>query len=365
MIETITLYNFRNHTTARIITHGRRNVIITGPNGAGKTAILEAVSMLSGDKGLRGAPMAEIAKFNGDGCFSITAELNDETEISVYFTNNDSNRRAKIDGDSATLGNLSNILRMVWLTPREDRLFVDAASERRAFFDRLAASFDTSHGGRVARLSKLLSERAFAIKNGSDKNWLDALDEQIAGTSVAIAAARIQYAGELNYFLTDCAVTVSGLVEQMLIDGATTGEAERQYLNYLQNNRELVGDKMILDGPHKSDFGVFNKKLNLPASLTSTGQQKTVLLNLILAHAKLIHTKTNRRPLILLDEAAAHLDSDARARLFRDLGAADAQVWATGLDPDVFKDVPNAVFVACKDGEINNILVPENTDEQN
>lgn len=365
MIETITLYNFRNHTTARIKTHGRHNVIITGPNGAGKTAVLEAVSMLSGDRGLRGASMTEIARFNGDGGFSVTAELNDETQISVYFTNSDSNRRAKIDGDNATLSNLGNILRMVWITPREDRLFIDAASERRTFFDRLAGSFEPSHAGRVARLTKLLSERAFALKNGSDKNWLDALDAQIAGISVTIAAARIQYAGQLNYFLTDCAVTVSGIVEQMLIDGATSGEAERQYLNYLQSNRELVGDKMILDGPHKSDFGVFNKVLNLPASLTSTGQQKTVLLDLILAHAKLIHTKTNRRPLILLDEAAAHLDANARARLFRDLDAADAQVWATGLDPEVFKNVPDAVFVACKNGEINNILVPENTDEQN
>lgn len=365
MIETITLYNFRNHAVARIKTYGRHNVIITGPNGAGKTAVLEAVSMLSGDRGLRGAAMTDIARFNGDGSFSVAAQLNDETELSVYFTSSDSNRRAKIDGDNAPLGNLGSILRMVWLTPREDRLFVDSASDRRMFFDRLAASFDTAHAGRVARLSKLLSERAFALKNGKDKNWLDALDAQIAGTSIAIAATRIQYAGELNYFLTDCAVTVSGIVEKMLIDGLTASEAERQYLDYLCNTRELIGDKMILDGPHKSDFGVFNKILNLPASLTSTGQQKTVLLDLILAHAKLIRTKTNRRPLILLDEAAAHLDSDARTRLFKILGEADAQVWATGLDPDVFKDVPDAVFVACKNGEINNILVPENKNEQN
>ncbi len=363
MIKAITLYNFRNHAAARIKTNGCRNIIITGPNGAGKTAILEAVSILSGDKGLRGAAMSDVARFTGDGGFSVTAELEDDTELCVYFTNNESNRKARIDGDSATLGDLGNRLRIVWLTPKEDRLFIESASDRRAFFDRLTASFDTSHAGRVARLSKLLSERAFALKNGNDKNWLDALDAQIAGTATAIAAARIQYAGELNYFLTDCAVTVSGQIEQMLIDGITNAAAERQYLTYLQNNRELVGDKMILDGPHKSDFGVFNKILNLPAVLTSTGQQKTVLINLILAHAKLIHTKTKHSPIILLDEAAAHLDETARALLFKALGETDAQVWATGLDANIFANVPNAIFVTCKNGEINNILVAGNTNE--
>ena len=356
MINSVTLTNFRNHKLCRIQTHGQRNVIITGPNGAGKTAVLEAVSMLGGDRGLRGAPMTDIARFGGDGGFSVFALLNDDTEISVYFTAGDSNRRARIDGDNATLADLSTQLRTIWLTPREDRLFVDAASDRRAFFDRLTGSFDATHSGRVARLSKLMSERAFALKNGNDARWLDALDAQISGLAVAVAYARIMYAGELNYFLSDCAVTVSGMVEQMLIDGTGATAAERQYTEYLHSARELIADKMIVDGPHKSDFGVFNKMLNLPAALTSTGQQKTVLLNLILAHAKLMHTKTNRRPLILLDEAAAHLDANARAKLFADLGAADAQVWATGLDANVFTDVPNAVFVTCNDGEINNIL---------
>ena len=117
---------------------------------------------------------------------------------------------------------------------------------------------------------------------------------------------------------------------------------------------------MPLNGAHKSDFGVFNTELQLPANLTSTGQQKTALLNIILAHAKLIHTKTGARPLILLDEAAAHLDAVARANLFAELGRADAQVWATGLDANVFCDVPDAAFVACADGEINNILAAEN-----
>lgn len=358
MIETLTLSDFRNHSLCKISTHGRRNIIITGPNGAGKTAIIEAVSMLGGDRGLRGAPMSDIARFGGCGNFSVFANLSDDTEITVYCNHGDCNRRAKIDGDNVTLSDLARVLRVVWLTPREDRLFVDSASDRRSFFDRLAASFDSAHSGRVARLSKLLSERAFALKNGRDVHWIDALDSQISGTAIAVAAARIQYAGELNYFLENCAVSVDGMIEKSLLTNPTSA-VERDYAEYLKTHRELIGDKMVLDGPHKSDFGVFNSVLGLPVGLTSTGQQKSVLLDLILAHAKLIHTKTSHQPLILLDEAAAHLDSDARKKLFTALGAADAQVWATGLDSGVFADIPNAIFVTCTNGEINNILLPE------
>lgn len=356
MINTLTLTDFRNHTGTRINTMGRGNIIITGPNGAGKTAILEAVSMLSGDRGMRGADMRDITRFNSSGNFSVFATLSDETDISITFNSGDTNRRARIDGDNAPLSELGKHLRIVWLTPREDRLFVDGASERRTFFDRLTGAFDISHTGRVARLSKLLSERAFALKSGADSHWLNALDTQISGAAVAVATARIQYAGQLNYFLSRCAVSVTGKIEQMLIDGMSAGDTERAYLGYLQNTRELVGDKMILDGPHKSDFGVFNNELLLPAHLTSTGQQKTILLDLILAHAKLIHIKTGCQPLILLDEAAAHLDTNARAKLFAELAQADAQVWATGIDANIFQDVLNAVFVACEDGQINNIL---------
>lgn len=353
MIQRLTLTDFRNHGAARIETRGARNIIITGPNGAGKTAILESVSILSGDRGMRGAPMSDIVRF-GTGGFSAHAILSDETEISVTYSVGDTNRRARIDGDTARLPDLSEKMRVVWVTPREDRLFIDAASERRAFFDRLSAAFDGHHSGRVARFSKLMSERAAALKNGGNGYWMDALDTQIAAAAVAIAAARIQYAGEINYFLKNAAVSVTGMVEEMVLNAGPA--AEEKYFAYLTENRNLVGDKMVIDGPHKSDFGVFNNTLNLPAHLTSTGQQKSVLLDLILAHARLMYEKTAKHPIILLDEAAAHLDNSARSRLFQSLGVANAQVWATGLDPAVFSETPNAVFVTCANGEINNIL---------
>jgi DNA replication and repair protein RecF len=229
---------------------------------------------------------------------------------------------------------------------------MDAAGDRRAFFDRLVAHLDARHAGHVARLSKLLSERAFALKTGADNNWLNAIETQIAGLAVSVAAARLKYAGEINYFLDSVTVTVTGTIENMLLNNPAL-DVEKEYLKYLGENRTLNNEKMIIDGAHKSDFGVFNKTLNLPAAVTSTGQQKAVLIDLILAHAKLIKAKTGKTPIVLLDEAAVYLDANARARMFAELAAAGAQVWATGIDADVFADIPNAVFVACKNGTIS------------
>ena len=363
MIETLTLTDFRNHASIRVQTGGHRNVIITGPNGAGKTAILEAVSMLSGDRGMRGAAYTDVARFGASGGFSVFATLSDDTDICVYFNSGDNNRRAKIDCDASPLSNLASFVRLVWITPREDRIFIDDAASRRAFFDRMAACFDAAHAGRTARLSKLMSERAFALRSGGASAWIDGIDRQIAATATAVAAARIQYAGELNYFLKNIAISVDGIVERMLT-GDAPNAAENEYYKYLCENRTLVGDKMIIDGPHKSDFGVFNQALNLPAAITSTGQQKSALIDIVLAHARLIRTKTGYKPLILLDEAAAHLDAAARARVFRELGQCDAQVWATGLDADAFRAVPDAAFVSCADGAISNIVFSENLEHE-
>lgn len=361
MISQITLTNFRNHTCSRITIDNAKNIIIIGLNGAGKTAILEAVSLLCGERGLRGADIQTLARFNGDGGFSVFATTNDDSDVCVFLNSGDSNRHAKIDNENVALSELAKKLRIVWLTPKEDRIFMETASDRRAFFDRLAASFEPSHMGRIARLNKLMSERAGAIKSGADDNWLDAIDKQIAATSVSIAAMRIRYASEINYFFENGAVSVTGSVEKLVLEN-TANAAEENYFEYLQNNRELVSDKMVIDGVHKSDFGVFNKKLNLPAQITSTGQQKAILIDLILAHAKLIHIKTGAKPLVLLDEAVAHLDASARAKLFCDLNEADAQVWATGIDANMFVGIPNALIVTCVDGAISNIVMAENKD---
>ena len=359
MINQVTITNFRNHECSRIRTDGCKNIIITGLNGAGKTAILEAISLLSGERGLRGADTQMLPRFNGNGGFSVFATTQDNTDICVFLNPDETNRHAKIDNDNVALSDLAKQLRIVWLTPKEDRIFMESASDRRAFFDRLAASFEPAHIGRITRLNKLLSERAGALKAGADNNWLDALDKQIAATAVAVGAGRIRYASEINYFFETGGVSVDGMIEKLIITNTATN-AENSYFEYLQKNRELTGDKMVIDGVHKSGFGVFNKKLNLPAHITSTGQQKSILIDLVLAHAKLIHVKTGKKPLILLDEAAAHLDKDARIKLFQELNESQAQVWATGLDINIFQDIPDAIFVTCQDGVISNIVKSEN-----
>ncbi len=359
MIDCLTLTDFRNHKTSRINTHGAKNIVIIGENGAGKTAVLEAISMLSGDRGMRGADMSDIARFGGTGGFSVFCETTGDDLISVYFNPGENNRHAKINDENAALGELGKILRIVWISPREDRLFVDNVADRRAFFDRMASNFDPAHIGRTARFSKLLSERAAALKSGADAHWLDALDDQLAGVAVAVATGRVQYAGELNFFLEKFSVSVDGIIEKMIIAGTPAAAAEREYRNYLAQNRELIYDKMVLDGPHKSDFGMFNNELNLPVKTTSTGQQKNALFDLVLAHTDLLHTKTKQNSIVLLDEAAAHLDAGTRAKIFKKLNDTHTQVWATGLDAGAFVDVPDAVFVTCADGEISSIIHPE------
>jgi DNA replication and repair protein RecF len=361
MINQITITNFRNHASSRIKTNGCKNIIITGANGAGKTAILEAISLLSGERGFRGAETQLMARFDGDGGFSVFATTADESDICVFLNSGETNRHAKIDNENSPLSDLAKKIRIVWLTPREDRIFVESASERRAFFDHLVANFEPSHIGRINRLNKLLSERAGAIKSGGDNKWLNAIDEQIAQTAIAVGAGRIRYASEINYFFVNGGVAVDGMVEKLIMEN-TLIDAEKIYFEYLEQNRNLIGDKMVIDGVHKSDFGVFNKTLNLPAQITSTGQQKSILIDLILAHAKLIHIKTGQTPLILLDEAMAHLDDDARIKIFHDLNESNAQVWATGTNENAFKNIPDCLFVTCQNGQISIIVIAENKD---
>ena len=373
MISTLTISNFRNHESSRIKTGGAKAIIITGPNGSGKTSILEAISTLSAGQGLRGAHVSEmlrISKTQGIGhtaygaSFGVVSELENGTNLSVSWSAGDTYRRAGIDGDHAPLSDLGRHLRLVWLTPKEDRLFYEGASDRRAFFDRMSTSFDPAHSGRVHRLAKLLSERAFALKSRAGDEWLGAIEKQLAETAVAVAAARVKYAGEINYFLrrnenedARCpmhyAVTISGLLEQQLSDGQSAMDTEKSYLEYLSRERALVHDKMTIDGAHKSDMTLFNKTLDMNVAMTSTGQQKAALLALIIAHAKLLQAKISAPPVILLDEAVAHLDSGARENLFAELRAAGSQIWATGIEAALFDGIGDAVFVACENGKIS------------
>ncbi|MGI5845579.1 MAG: DNA replication/repair protein RecF [Alphaproteobacteria bacterium] len=353
MINSLTLTNFRNHTSSRINSKGHKNIVITGPNGSGKTAILEAISIMSGTNGLRGAPMSELSRINSAGGFSVYATLDNETSLSISYNTGDSRRKLRIDDDSMPLSAAAKLIRIIWLTPKEDRLFVESASDRRAFLDRLITGFDPIHSGRVARLSKLLSERALALKNKTDDNWLKIIEKQLSEVSASIAAARIMYAASLNYFLeleTNAQIVLSGWFESKLATGQNCIDVEKEYLDYLSTNRQFVSEKMIIDGVHKSDFSIFCNNLNMNANMLSAGQQKKLLMLMIISNVKLLNAKTNIPVIILLDEVISHLDSESRTDLFNKLDSTPAQVWITGTDEHILKNIKNALFVSCMNG---------------
>jgi DNA replication and repair protein RecF len=353
MLNALAIANFRNHQVSRIRSAGCKNIIITGSNGSGKTAILEAVSMFSGNGGLRGATMPEIARLGGDGGFSVYAELADDTALAISYNFGDSGRKLRIDNDAKPLSAASSAIRMVWLTPKEDRLFAESASERRAFLDRLASGFDPVHSGRAARLGKLLSERAFALKSGADAGWLDAIESQLACTAASVAAARVAYAAQLNHFLeaeANARIALSGWFEERLACGGICADAEKEYASYLKSNRVIAADKMVIDGAHRSDFSMFRDDSNMNAGMMSAGQQKKLLVLLLAANARLLHARRSATSVILLDEASAHLDAGNAADLIARLDSSPAQVWITGAEPGVFSGATDALFVSCKDG---------------
>lgn len=344
MITRLTLTNFRSHNTFRLDTEGK-NVVITGNNGSGKTNVLESVSLLNGGTGLRHALSGDLARFGTDN-YGVAAELSNGTDISVYWNTIFGHRKAKVNGDAVALSELSKHICIVWITPAEDQLFLTRPHHRRAFLDNLVTGFDARHTGRTARLAKLLSERAFAIKTGRDNNWLDLIDTNITETASAVADARTRYAAELNHFFDCGEMSLSGILESKIINGEKAGDFENTYRNYLFENRTLSGDKMTIDGPHKSDFSVLNKTLGLTADKTSSGQQKLLLNRLVIANAKLLYAKNPETPLlILLDEADSHLDKNARQELFGALSKTNAQIWMTGTDSAIFSAVPNSVSI--------------------
>ena len=314
---------------------------LVGANGAGKTNILEAVSLLNGGMGFRRATSGDIARFGTDG-YAVAARLSDGTEMGV-FSEGGARRRAKINGEAVPLSELSKHIVIVWLTPSEDQLFMDSPSKRRAFLDNLAAGFDDRHTGRAARLASLLSERAYALKHGHDSTWLDQIENNIVTAGIAVADARVRYAAALNGVFDAGEMGISGMLESRIIGGEKAGGIEDFYRNYMAENRFLTADKMTIDGPHRSDFSIYNKALDLSADKTSSGQQKLRLNRLVIANARLLFMKKPDLPLIvLLDEADSRLDKNARAELFAELSNANAQVWMSGTDAEVFARVPNS-----------------------
>ena len=359
LIRRLTLSNFRSYHAAQIELGQAGPVVLTGANGAGKTNLIEAISMLAPGRGLRRATMEELAFSEGDGAWAVSAEIEGMLGLATLGTGIDPpagedsapSRICRIDREAvSSAAAFADHLRVVWLVPAMDPLFNGPASERRRFLDRLVLAVDAQHSSRVAALERSLRSRNRLLEDAvSDSHWLDAVEHETAEVAVAVAAARAETVGRLAGALAGgrdqalefplAEIALDGWMEKLLPYHSAI-EIEDRYRALLKDNRARdAAAGRTLDGPHLSDLSVSHAGKGIPASEASTGEQKALLIRLVLAHAGLIKDMTGFAPLLLLDEIIAHLDPTRRAALYDALANLGAQVWMTGADPAAFGDI--------------------------
>lgn len=358
-IRRLTLTNFRSYHAAQVALDRAGPVVLTGANGAGKTNLIEAISLLAPGRGLRRATMEELAFTEGDGAWAVSAEIEGMLGLATLGTGIEppaneeaaTARRCRIDRESVGSATaFADHLRVVWLTPAMDPLFNGPASERRRFLDRLVLAVDAQHSSRVAALERSLRSRNRLLEDSpGDSHWLDAVEHETAEVAVAVAAGRAETVTRLSAALAaaraqapefpQAEIELQGWMEKLLPDH-TAIEIEDRYRTLLKDNRARdAAAGRTLDGPHLSDLAVRHASKNIPAADASTGEQKAMLIRLVLAHAGLIKQMTGFAPLLLLDEVVAHLDPARRAALYDALSSLGAQVWMTGADPAAFGDI--------------------------
>jgi DNA replication and repair protein RecF len=356
-IHRLTLTHFRNYRVAGLATQSDM-VVLVGPNGAGKTNCLEAISFLAPGRGLRRATLEDVADNQGDGSWAVSAEVEGALGLATLGTGIDAprgdtsstTRRCRIDRESVgSAAAFGDHLRMVWLTPSMDGLFAGAASERRRFFDRLVLAIDSEHSSRVSALERALRSRNRLLEvRNYDDHWCDAIERETAELAVAVAATRGQTAMKLAAMLRargqasafpSAEIALDGWMENALLSEPATSVEDR-YRQILRDARVRdAAAGRTLDGPHLTDLQVIYAPKNMPARDASTGEQKALLIGLVLAHATLVAEMTGIIPLLLLDEIVAHLDPGRRAALFGELAKLGAQVWLTGADPAAFGEI--------------------------
>lgn len=355
-IEHLLLTDFRSHARSELAARGR-SVFLFGPNGAGKTNLLEAISLLSPGRGLRGAPIAELGRRAPEEAhgrpWAVSALIRHdggETRVGTGVDAAGAPRRlVRIDGETVTPGRLADHLRPIWLTPAQDRLFLEPASERRRFFDRLVFADEAAHATHVNRYEKAMRERMrlLTADDDADAGWLTALEARAAPAGIAMVMARVRVLGALQAEIdgrggdafphADLALT--GAWERAAVEGAPAGDLEARLVDALAGarGRDRAAGR-ALAGPHRGDLAVVHRAKNRPAAECSTGEQKALILNLVLAQgARLSRDPRAPNPVLLLDEVAAHLDPPRRAALFDDIEALSLQAFLTGTDASLFE----------------------------
>ncbi len=357
----LTLTDFRNYAGLRL-DMSAPVIALTGHNGAGKTNLLEAISLLAPGRGLRGVGFDELARQGGAETWAIASELGTTsgpvslgTGWSGLGEATAQTRLVLIDGQVQRSSNaLGQYMRILWLTPAMDRLFAGPASDRRRFLDRMVAAFDPEHGSRVAVFERVMRERNLLLEDPrSDPAWLGSLEAHMAEAAVAIAAARLMATEALQHHINDGRASSAFPWGEIAIAGEIEGQlADHPALRIEDEYRTMLADSRKIDraagrtlrGPHRSDLIVTHGPKNMPADLCSTGEQKALLIGLILAQARAVKAEARHAPLLLLDEVAAHLDAARRASLFESLSAIGCQSWMTGTDAELFEKAHVAVF---------------------
>jgi len=370
-VRKVSLNNFRNYHTASLET-GARTVVLVGPNGAGKTNLLEAISFLAPGRGLRRATAEEVAFSEGDGSWAVAAEIEGMLGLATLGTGAERpledgampQRKFRVDREPVTsAAAFADHLRVVWLVPAMDTLFAGAPSERRRFVDRLALAVDAEHSARVNALERALRSRNRLLEEPRpDPHWLDAIEHETAELAVAVAGQRAETVRRLEHVLAGspgsafpaAEIALDGWIER-LIPHHPAIEIEDRYRAVLRDNRARdAAAGRTLDGPHLTDLKVTYAAKGIAADDASTGEQKALLIGLVLAHARLITEMTAFAPVLLLDEVVAHLDPARRAALHAELGDLGAQVWMTGADPALFVETDrDAAFVEVDAGRLN------------
>ena len=366
----LTLNNFRNYHAASLEA-GDKTIVLVGPNGAGKTNLIEAISFLAPGRGLRRATLDEVAFSEGDGSWAVAAEIEGALGLATLGTGVERPledgatpaRKFRIDREPvASAAAFADHLRVVWLVPAMDTLFVGAPSERRRFLDRLALAVDAEHASRVNALDRALRSRNRLLEEPRpDPHWLDAVEHETAELAVAVAGQRVEtvrrldtvLAGSKDSAFPPAEIALDGWMEK-LVPAHPAGEIEQRYRAVLRDNRARdAAAGRTLDGPHLTDLKVIYAHKGIAAGDASTGEQKALLIGLVLAHARLIAAMTGFAPILLLDEIAAHLDPARRAALHAELAQLGAQVWMTGADPALFAELKaDAIMVDVGSGRL-------------
>lgn len=352
-LTSLTLTDFRNYPHLQM-SFSKPLIAFIGNNGIGKTNILEAISFLTAGRGLRRAALADIARRDGPQSWTVSALFSKDgydTRIGTAFSAGENGRRVRVDGeDMRSSEALLDYMRVLWLVPSMDGLFTGPGSDRRRFLDRLTLAIDPSHGRRVSDFEKALRQRNKLLEASGNASYLSAIERQVAELGTAVSAARNETVALLGEALRTqaekgvpfpmAALSLESSFDE-LMQGLSATDQEDRYRDLLAEGR--MRDRAAgrtLTGPHLSDLKVQHVEKQMPASQSSTGEQKALLIGLVLAHADLTASMSGMRPVLLLDEVAAHLDPNRRKALFTRLLEIGGQVFMTGTDISLFEALP-------------------------